>query len=77
MTVKLLFLLNDKEDAGVTGLQAGEEKGDKNFLRVLFICFIFIIIKEKKKKEKKKRSSSQVGMYVCMCLCVCCLFSRF
>ncbi len=44
MTVKLLFLLNDKEDAGVTGLQAGEEKGDKNFLRVLLICFIFIII---------------------------------
>ncbi len=75
MTVKLLFLLNDKEDAVVTGLQAGEEKGDKNFLRVLLICFIFIIIKEKKKK--KKRSSSQVGMYVCMCLCVCCLFSRF
>jgi hypothetical protein len=44
VTVKLLFLLNDKEDAGVTGLQAGEEKGDKNFLRVLLICFIFIII---------------------------------
>ncbi len=75
MTLKLLFRLNDKEDAGVTGLQIGEEKGDKNFLRVLLICFIFIIIKEKKKK--KKRSSSQVSMYVCMCLCVCCLFSRF
>jgi hypothetical protein len=63
VTLKLLFRLNDKEDAGVTGLQIGEEKGDKNFLRVLLICFIFIIIKEKKKK--KKRSSSQ-GFVRCM-----------